>query len=198
MSITKTNRSLGVFKKSEFKGRAFYINLHLYAAAFLTPMLVLAALSGGLYLFGIKGANATEQIPAPAGTSLDLESPSLEADVRALLSSAGIEHDFEYLKISGGTLLTRPTSRLHYEITVSNKSVTLQRNTPDLQKRMIELHKGHGPTVFRNFQKVMAIGLLYIVLAGLWLGLSSIRLRMRTIAILAAGLILFVIFAFVV
>ena len=35
--------------------RNFWISLHLYAAAFLAPLLLFVAISGGLYLVGIKG-----------------------------------------------------------------------------------------------------------------------------------------------
>ena len=48
-----------------------------------------------------------------AGVSLDLDSATLEEDVRRLLAGQGIDHRFEYLKVSGNTLTTRPTSRVN-------------------------------------------------------------------------------------
>ena len=74
----------------------------------------------------------------------------------------------------------------------------LTRNEPDLQKRLIELHKGHGPTAFKTLQKVMAVGLLAIVSTGFWLGLSAVGLRARMAAMSGAGLLLFIVLAFVI
>ncbi|MDP5072009.1 MAG: hypothetical protein NWQ45_14010, partial [Congregibacter sp.] len=89
------------------------------------------------------------------------------------------------------TLFTRPTSRTHYGLTVDGDSVTVSRNEPSFQKRMQELHFGHGPSMYREFQKVFAAGLLFIILSGVWLGLSSSRLRVRTLISAGSGLILF-------
>ena len=176
--------------------RNLWINLHLYMAAFFAPTLLLLAISGGLYLIGVKGTVSSTPVAVPTGTVINLASPSLEADVRALLRNLGIVHDFEYVRKSGDTLFTRPTSRTYYEISVANNSVEVKRNVPDLQKRMIELHKGHGPLLFKDFQKILAVGLLFLVFSGLRLGLSSAGLRMKTIATGVGGLVIFLILAF--
>ena len=80
------------------------IKSHIYVSAFLTPMVMLVAISGGLYLLGIKGTISREQVPLSAGVSIDPNSASLEDDVRQMLSDLGIQHDFEYLKEDGTTL----------------------------------------------------------------------------------------------
>ena len=67
----------------------------------------------------------------------------------------------------------------------------MRYNEPSLQKRMIELHMGHGPTAYKAYQQVFAAGMLFIILTGLWLGLSSARLRFSTAVISGAGVILF-------
>ncbi len=176
--------------------RRFWINIHLYLAALFAPMLLLVAISGGLYLIGIKGSVAKSPATLPATASLDLASASLEADVRTLLSNAGIEHQFEYLKVAGSTLYTRPTSRVHYEFRVGADAVSATENTPDLQKTLIELHKGHGPSIFKTFQKLLALGLLIIVLSGTWLGLTASGLRTTTLGLSGVGLVLFIAFGF--
>lgn len=178
--------------------RRLWINLHLYVAAFLAPMFLLVAISGGLYLLGYKGNVVQSELTLPTGTVLDPDSPSLEDDVRTLLNNADVDLAFEYLKIGGNSITTRPTSRVHYVFTVRDGVVTASRNEPDLQKSMIELHKGHGPTLFKQFQKVLAVGLLFVVLSGMWLGFSSGRLRMKTLAASGGGLVIFVVLAMVV
>jgi hypothetical protein len=175
--------------------RRTLINLHLYAAAFLAPMFLLVAISGGLYLIGNKGSVDSTELTLAKDAELDPGSASLEDDIRVLLEDAGVEFSFEYVKVSGNSVTTRPTSRTHFVFSVSDGVVAAVRNEPNLQKSMIELHKGHGPTLFKEFQKVLAVGLLFVVLSGMWLGISSKGLRLPTLAVSGAGLVLFVILA---
>ncbi len=60
---------------------------------------------------------------------------------------------------------------------VTEGSMQATRAVPDLQKRLIELHKGHGPLAFKWLQRVTAIGLIFAMLAGLWLAFSSSKVR---------------------
>ncbi len=175
--------------------RKLWINIHLYLAAFFAPMLLLVAVSGGLYLIGEKGNVEKEAIALPADTQLDPNSKALKPQIEQLLSAAGIDHSFEYVKVKGNTLFTRPTSRTHYQFNISDAGVRATRNEPDLQGSMIELHKGHGPTLFKTLQKALAVGLLIIVLSGLWLGLTSAGLRLTTSLVTGLGLVAFILAA---
>lgn len=189
--------SCGSQRRTPVVTRYFWTLLHLCVAAFLAPVVLLMAVSGGLYLFGIKGKVTEAPVDLAPGATLDLAAADLEAAVRQLFADAGIEHRFEYLKREDGTLTTRPTSRLHYVLQVDQDGVRATRNEPSLQKRLIELHKGHGPTAFKTLQKVVAAGLLVIVGSGFWLGLSAFGLRVRMAAISAAGLLVFILLAFI-
>ena len=189
--------STGGRRRTSIVTRHFWTTLHLCVAAFLAPVLLLMAISGGLYLFGIKGKVTEIPVDLAPGATLDLAAADLEMAVRQLLADAGIEHRFEYLKREDGTLTTRPTSRVHYVLHVDQDGVRATRSEPNLQKRLIELHKGHGPTAFKTLQKILAAGLLMIVGTGFWLGLSAAGLRVRMAAISGAGLLLFILLAFV-
>ena len=171
--------------------RALLIKLHLYCSAFFAAAIVLVAVSGGLYLIGIKGT--IEQMPVgtlATGQQLLLD-PS-EAKVQAALASLGVsDFEFEYVKQKGSQLITRPTTRSFYTLDINGDEAVVQYNEPSLQKRMIELHMGHGPTAYKTYQQVFAAGMLFIILTGLWLGLSSARLRFSTAMISGAGVILF-------
>ncbi len=169
--------------------RQLWINLHLCVAAFITPVLLIIAISGGLYLIGIKGKTVKTNIPMPANSNLNLKSGDLKGDVDKLLRGAGIDHSFEYIKRSGSTLTTRPTSRTYYVLNVTEKGVKASRVLPDMQKRLIELHKGHGPLAFKQFQRITALGLIFAMFAGLWLGLSDTDLRRQTAIATGAGLL---------
>lgn len=171
--------------------RALLIKLHLYCSAFFAAAIVLVAVSGGLYLIGIKGT--IEQTPVgtlATGQQLLLD-PS-EAKVQAALVTLGVsDFEFEYVKQKGSQLITRPTTRPFYTLDISGEDAVVRYNEPSLQKRMIELHMGHGPTAYKTYQQVFAAGMLFIILTGLWLGLSSARLRFSTAVISGVGVILF-------
>lgn len=172
--------------------RKQFITLHMYIAAFFAPAVLLVAISGGLYLAGFKGSVEQESIYQSSSIDIDPQSNSLKADVTALLAAAGVSsYSFEYVKVKGDTLFTRPTSTDHYVIQLRGDGTEILHARPSLQSRMMELHKGHGPTAFKTFQKVFAIGLAIIILSGLWLGLSAARLRRSTLLTTAAGAVIF-------
>jgi hypothetical protein len=172
--------------------RKLLIKIHMYLAAFFAPAVLLVAMSGGLYLLGVKGTVEQETIYSTSEIKIDSKSASLKADVAALLASAGVtSYSFEYVKVKGATLYTRPTSSDHYLIKSNADGVEVIHARPSLQSRMIELHKGHGPTAFKTFQKVFAIGLIFIMLSGLWLGISAARLRRSTLLTATAGAVIF-------
>ena len=169
--------------------RKLLISLHLYLAAFFAPAIMLVALSGGLYLIGEKGTVVKEKIYEGLHPELAASSPTIKADVSALLATAGvIDYDFEYVKAGGKTFYTPPTSRDHYIIRVKGEgSLSVELAQPNFQAAIIELHKGHGPGAFKTFQKVLAAGLFLIVVSGFWLGISAPNLRTKSLATTLAG-----------
>lgn len=176
--------------------RALWIKIHLYIAAFFSPMLLMMAASGGLYLLGIKGTVEKTPVEVMIMQPIDIKAETLKQDVDGLLQANGVVHVFEYVKVSGKTLITRPTSEPYYEINIG-ESPAITYVEPDLVKQLVELHKGHGPGIFKNLQKIMAAGLLIVLLSGLWLGLSSQPLMRQTVGISGAGLVVFVLAGFI-
>ncbi len=170
--------------------RSFWIKIHLYLASFFLPLLLLMAVSGGAYLQGFKGTVESAPIPVLNPVPLDTTASDLKQEVDGFLQANGIVHNFEYVKVSGKTLITRPTSRDYYEIDTRSDVPTVTLQQPDLLKRIVELHKGHGPGLFKNLQKVMALGLIVILLSGFWLGFTSAALRTPTMITTLAGLAL--------
>ena len=178
--------------------RSLWIKIHLYVAAFFLPMLLAMAASGGLYLLGVKGSVDSTPVSLSAPKSLSADSGTLGDDVRELLTANGIYHDFEYIKVSGKKFVTRPTSTNYYELIIHENEVQATLNQPDLIKSLVELHKGHGPLFFKDLQKLMALGLLIVLLSGFWLGASSAGLRVPTLLTTVAGLVVFLGLAFII
>jgi len=177
------------------KLRQNLVLLHLFFAAFMAPAFLLVAVSGGLYLIGNKGKVATTAVNLPAGTTLDFKSQSLEADVRSLFERAGIDEDFEYIKNRGDHIQTRPTSQKYIEIRQNSDGLKATHNVPNFQKSMIELHKGHGPKLFKTYQKLVALALIGVVLGGFFVGLLAKAYRRKTLVASGLGLIVFLILA---
>lgn len=172
--------------------RSLLITIHLYLASFFSAAVILVALSGGLYLLGVKGSKEETTVATLPLAAHALPANADKETVLGLLAAAGIsDFDFEYVRQGGSQAVTRPTSRTHYRLKTEGSTLVVTRIEPDLQSRMIELHKGHGPTAFKTFQKVFAAGLLFVILSGLWLGLSSDRLRRNTVVVAGAGLLVF-------
>lgn len=176
--------------------RLTWVRLHLITASFFSLVLLTMAISGGGYLLDFKGATTATVIPAD-GIQLDFNGPGLEEDVRSAFRSLGISHDFEYLRTGGMTTVTRPTTRTYYEFSQVGEGIKVTRHEPDFQKVLVELHKGHGPQLFKIFQQFMAVGLVFVLLTGLWLGISSKGLRVQTAVSAGAGMLVFVLLAFV-
>lgn len=173
-------------------GRQLFITIHLYLSSFFAAIVVLVAFSGGMYLIGEKGSTEKTEVATISGGVALMADPS-KAAVTAALASAGIDDfSFDYVITRGDSLYTRPTSRPYYGLTVDGNAVTVTLNQPSFQKRMQELHFGHGPSFYREFQKVFAAGMVFIILSGLWLGLSSARLRRNTLISAGSGLLIFV------
>jgi hypothetical protein len=178
------------------KIRKFLILAHLWAAGFMAPAFGLHAISGGLYLMDIKGSAVSEDVALPAGTTLDFKSPTLETDVRELFTRANIDEDFDYIRNRGTLIETRPTSRSYIEIKQTSDGFSARRVKPDAVKAMIELHKGHGPALFKTYQKIVALMLLLVIFGGVLVGFAAAAYRRQTVIAVVLGTAVFIFVAF--
>jgi len=60
------------------------------------------------------------------------------------------------------------------------------------------LHKGHGPQLFKSYQKLVALLLLGVVLGGILVGLLAKAYRRQTIIAVAVGFVVFFLVGFVI
>ncbi|MCA6064817.1 PepSY-associated TM helix domain-containing protein [Thalassolituus marinus] len=175
--------------------RKLLVTIHLYLAAFFTPLVIAMAVTGGLYLLGVKGSVEKTPVATIAGQQLNLEKGNESARIDALLEQAGIQTDYAYVKTVPGGAITRPTSREYYELRDTADGVSVSRMQPDLIASLVELHKGHGPQAFRWLEIVFALGLVFIMVSGLYLGLQSPMLKNKTLVLSGAGTLVFIIAA---
>ncbi|WP_435418596.1 PepSY domain-containing protein [Parerythrobacter aurantius] len=182
---------------SKAKTRNFLVKCHLWAAGLLAPLFILVAYTGAAYLLDYKGEVKETPLAVPAGTALDPESPTVEADVRSILAANQLDVDFDYLRMGDNSITTRPTSRDFVSFERTDGTWTATLNQPDLQYALIELHKGHGPALYRYYQILAAVVLFLVVLGGLIVGWMAPAYRRATGIGLGAGTVVFGVLAFV-
>ena len=176
--------------------RKLIVTIHLALAAFFAPVLIVTGISGGLYLISEKGDVEKQLIYKGEISNFSFETDKRENSIRSFLKEQDIQYEFEYVRVNTNFSMTRPTSKPYYSFTLKNNHLIVNKHTPNFVASIIELHKGHGPTLFKTFQKLMAIGLFLILISGLYLGLSSPMYRNKTLLISGAGLISFLLLIF--
>lgn len=182
---------------SKAKTRNFLVKCHLWAAGLLAPLFILVAYTGAAYLLDFKGEVKETPLALPAGTTLDPESPTVENDVRRILAANELDIQFDYLRMGGDSITTRPTSRDFVSFKQADGQWTATLNQPDLQYSLIELHKGHGPALYRYYQILAAVVLFLVVLGGLIVGWMAPGYRRATSIGLGVGTVTFGLLAFV-
>lgn len=197
VSVADTDFLLMDNEQENTVSRKLLVSIHLYLAAFFAPFILVMALTGGLYLLGIKGEMVKTPVTVVDNVHLDGKSAHLKQDVIGVLASAGIESGFDYVKVRGDSFYTRPTNRTHYLLESVENGVAVTQIEPSLIAGLIELHKGHGPTAFRLVEQLLAAGLIVIMLSGLYLGLMSPMLRQPTGLLTIAGVLVFVVLGYI-
>lgn len=174
------------------KLRRLLVLLHLYGAALLAPAFILVAFTGGLHMVGAGESESSQPIALPAGTQIDFKSPTAKADVQALLKAANVDIKIEYIKDRGNAAQTRPTSRPYVAFKKTDTGWTATKQTPNLQKALMEIHKGHGPKILRTYHKIAALVLVLIVFGGILIGLLAKAYRRKTVVASMVGMLVYV------
>lgn len=183
---------------NNIKARKTITLLHLFAATLLAPFLILVAVTGGLYVADIKPEVKQTKINLIAGVTLDPNSETIDDDVRQILADNDIDVKFEYIRSRDNSATTRPTSRTHVSFEKDDLGWSATLNEPNFHYAMMELHKGHGPQLFKTYQIIAAITLAIIMLSGLFIGLLSKSYRTKTIGSTIIGSFIFIILAFII
>jgi uncharacterized iron-regulated membrane protein len=160
--------------------RAFWIQLHLLLAAFFLPLMLMMPLSGTLYLLGFKGEqNVVEAFRVPGPYPAEASADEQEAWVRARFAEQKVDFDFEYIRAGKGEWVFRPSSRVHFAAKQVESEVVFSRLEPDLQKRLMEIHMGHGPQLMKQLTIGFGLALILTALSGVYLawGIASYRAR---------------------
>jgi hypothetical protein len=149
------------------------------------PFFILFVVTGTLYLAGIKG-ESEKKLVKTFDITLSKNVEILDAQVKQILKDEGIKFDYEYLKIKGKSIYLRPTSRDYYVFERAEQT-KLYKVESSFQKKMMELHKGHGPTLFKRFSIVFGVGLFLVGITGIYLGVSVKAYRRTSLIYMGLG-----------
>ncbi len=183
---------------NKVKTRNLLVLVHLFLAAFLAPSFLLVGMSGALKLAGVEASIEDIPIELPAETQLDPDSPTLKKDIAAVLATQNIHLDIESIRSRDGNMTTRPTSRTFARINQTPDGLEASLHKPGFQYAMMELHKGHGPALFKTYQLIAGIALFLVIVGGLVVGLMARPYRRKTLVSLALGTIAFLALGFAV
>lgn len=171
--------------------RHHIITIHLVLSTFLLPFLLMMPLTGTLYLLGEKGDQTTSEKMFSISGPIPEGEQEREKFFRDAFKEKSIDFRFEYIKDAGSTLIFRPASRDHYIAKLNEEGADLHEAQPNFLKKMIELHKGHGPRLFRSFEMIFGVGLILIALSGVWLAVLVPMYRKKLVLSFLAGALFF-------
>jgi len=171
--------------------RLTLIKIHLYFSGIALVFIFLMSLSGSLHLF--LGDEAKESFNIKSiNTEMINDKDSLENVFKEQLAKIDPDYNYSYIKGSASSLMTRPTTRDYYTIKLIDDSVSIQKHSPSLRMKVMELHKGHGVRFTRTILGIFGLFLIGAVLSGLYLGLSSKPFRKITILASLSGTVIYI------
>ncbi len=167
--------------------RSTLVTLHLGLSALFMPFLLILPLSGGLYLLDIKGEQAKVEAFKIAGP---VPGENTDAFFREQFKANNIDFDFEYIRVNNNDFTFRPSSRVHYMATKSEAGATVYKLEPDILRRFMEIHKGHGPKIIRWLETAFALALILVTVSGIYLAVTVPAYRKILGGGFAVGLII--------
>jgi len=177
------------------KIRRLLVTLHLWIAGLLAPAFLIVAISGGLYIAGFEAEAKKTPIELPANTVLNFGTDQFEADVQQLIDDQNLGVKFEYIRGGPDRAQTRPTTRTFLTLQKTPDGVEAALNKPNFQFILLELHKGHGPQVYRTYQILVALALFLAVIGGVAVGLLAQNYRRSTLIAVGVGTTLTILLA---
>lgn len=166
------------------------INTHLILAAVFMPLMLMMPFTGALYILGYQGDQTKTEVfritePVPE------DEKEKEDFFRRQLAAKGIDARFEYVRSTKTDFILRPATRVHYVASkAEGNELIFYRMEPNVLKRMIELHKGHGPRMMRWFEVAFGLALILTTLSGLWLAWTVKPYRTITLTSFTVGVVL--------
>ena len=168
------------------------INIHLILAGLLLPAIMMFAITGGLYTWGVKGGYESQTYKLPL-------SEPLNGDLASLVSFTQSELDKQQQSYpTGGAKLKSDAHRHALEWTGSQLDVALSSDKDSKlavlevkhtssYRHLVQLHKAKGGYPFKVYAAILAIALLVILISGLIMAWNMPKYHERTAVALVSG-----------
>ena len=170
-------------------------SFHAYLAMFFLPAVILFAVTGSLYVFGVKGDLNTKSYQIQLSQSLPRPlAQNIEAQEQVMVDYAR-EHGIEVpegkaQKGRMGVTLGNPAG---YHLVLipdrTENSAELQVNQPGLYYKIVLLHKAKCGWVFKSFGVATGICLVLLYVSGIILIWKNIRLKNKALILCGIGLL---------
>lgn len=160
---------IGVVMK---KSRSWMVQIHLIIASLFLPLMLVMPLSGALYLMDQKGDQEKTEAFVVEG-AVPKDTAEQEAFFREQFRKQNIDFDFEYIRTTETDFIFRPTSRVYFMAAPSNGVLTMYKVNPTWIKRMMEVHKGHGPKLIRWLEMAFGMAMILVALSGIWIAVVT-------------------------
>lgn len=170
--------------------RQFVTSLHVVLAAFLLPMGLLYAITGGLYTWDVTGSKTNHQHELVLAHPLTPDLGALATLAERELAARGIPRP------SGAARVRRGGTSFYFEWTGTRRDVQIHPTAEPLRgllvvsdagthRYFVQLHKAKGGIPFKVYAVVWAVGLL--ALLGTGCGLAWLSRPYRRLAVIAAA-----------
>jgi hypothetical protein len=178
--------------------RSVLVHIHLVFAALLLPFIVMFAITGALYTWGVKGDVETNQYDIVLSQPLKYESEYLHQWLEDVLEIKGIDTPSGQGKMKGNA------ENYYYQWSGSAHNVSVAPSSEPLVAQLtieqssyyhylVQLHKGKGGTIFKVYAAILAIGLVFLAITGVVMALRMPKFRTLTQRYLIAGSVMFIV-----
>lgn len=178
--------------------RSTLVHIHLAFAALLLPVILMFAVTGAFYTWGIKGDVEKLKHDIVLSKPLKFESEYLHQWLEDVLEIKDIEIPSGQGKLKGSI------DNYEYQWTGSANTVSVAPTADPLLARLsvekhsyyrylVQLHKGKGGTVFKVYAAILAIGFLLLSVTGIIMALRMPKFRTLTKQYLIAGGFMFLV-----
>jgi hypothetical protein len=93
-------------------------------------------------------------------------------------------------------MITRPTTRVSYEFIKKDTGYEVYKVSPNFLKRIVEVHKGHGPSLLKWLQKILGICLILILITGVMISFKSKKHKRLSLTYMGLGSVILGLFFF--
>lgn len=177
--------------------RVFLTKLHLIAAAFMFPAVLMFLVTGALYTWGNKGEWHESTVDVALAAPLaSLDEAALKTIVARELEARDIALPSGASSVSGdGEDVSFSWTGARSDVSLSATDATtaqLTINEASMHRWLVQLHKAKGSTWFKAYATALAVVLFLLVLSGVIMGLQVKNLRKLTINSSLVGIAAFI------